>query len=156
MSLRALDHFVQIEDRAQPHGAGQRAIDPDGVAALDEMPPRQVGGAKVVVAADGDERTAQPRCHVFDQAGLAAARGALQQHRQAGGVRVGKDLAFVALWQVGRGSGCRRGGWRHGVQGRTWRGSKFVLEQATWPCDGCPEAVQEVRCMAAAPALTAA
>ena len=98
--LPGLDHLVQIADRALAHGPGQRAVDPDRLAALQQIAADQVGGRKVVVAGDRIERPAQPRRHMGDEAGLAAAGRALQQQGQVGGMGGGEDLALVALGQV--------------------------------------------------------
>ncbi len=47
------DHFVEVADCAVAHGACQRAIDPDGFAAGDEVTADEVGGGEVIVTGDG-------------------------------------------------------------------------------------------------------
>jgi hypothetical protein len=48
--LPRFHHFVQIADGALSDGTGQGAIDPDGVAALQQVAAGQVGRRQVVVA----------------------------------------------------------------------------------------------------------
>ena len=74
--------------------SGNSSIAAIGVAA------HEVGRRKVVVAAHGDERAAQARCHVLDEAGLAAARGSLDEHRQALRERMREECGLAALLGV--------------------------------------------------------
>ena len=48
--LAGLDDLVQVADRPLPHRPGQRAVDPDGVASLQEVAADEIGGREVVVA----------------------------------------------------------------------------------------------------------
>ncbi len=59
------------------------AVQPDGFAAADQIPPGEVAGRKVVVACDGDERPPEPPRHVLDESRLAAAGRAFEHHRKA-------------------------------------------------------------------------
>ena len=94
--LARLDHLVEVADAAFAHRAGQRAIDPDGVAALEQVAAGEVGRGQVVVAGDGVQRQPEPRRHVGHEAGLAAAGRALQQQRQPVAVGVLEQRALVA------------------------------------------------------------
>ena len=78
------------EDGAHLHGPGERTVDPAGVVALEQIAAHQVGSDEILVAGDGDEGNTlflsltdvavQVPRHVLDEAGLAAARRALEQH----------------------------------------------------------------------------
>ena len=98
--LARLDHLIKVADRALAHRAGQRTIDPDRLATLQQVAPDQVGGGKVVMAGDGVKRAAQPMRHRGDETGLAAAGRAFQQDRQFTRRGGEEDIAFVALRQV--------------------------------------------------------
>ena len=76
--LARLDDLVEIADAALSHRAGERAVRPDRVAALQQVAAGEVGGGEIVVAGDGMQRQAEPGRHVGDEAGLAAARRALR------------------------------------------------------------------------------
>ena len=60
------------------------------------------------MAGDGEERAAEARRHVLDEAGLAAAGRPLQEQRQAVAMRRLEERAFVARRADRRGS-CGRG-----------------------------------------------
>ena len=111
--LAGFHHLVEVADGAAAHGPGEWAVVPDGVAIADQVPADQVGGRQIVVAAHRHQRPAQPCRHVFDEAGLAAAGGALDQQRQAlvEGVLEERDLASL-LRVEGKtaGFGRRQGG----------------------------------------------
>jgi hypothetical protein len=47
--LARLDNLVQITDATNPHSAGQRAIDPDRLATLDQKTANQIGRSQVVM-----------------------------------------------------------------------------------------------------------
>jgi hypothetical protein len=78
------------------HRPGQGAVHPDGLAALDQEAPDQIRGGQVVVAGDGDQGALEPPGHVLHEAGLAAAGGALEQHREAVAVGRLEDGDLVA------------------------------------------------------------
>ena len=94
--LAGLHHLIEVADAALAHRAGQRAVGPDGVAALQQVAAGEVGGGQVVVAGDGVERPAEPGRHMGDEAGLAAAGRALEQQRQAVAKGLLEQRAFVA------------------------------------------------------------
>ena len=98
--LAGLDDFVEVADRAFPHGTGQGSVLPHRFLTLDQEPPEQIGGRQIVVARDGMERTAEPSRHVAHEPGLAASGGALQQSRQPAAAGCQKHLLFVALGQI--------------------------------------------------------
>ena len=100
--LARLHDLVEIADAAFAHRAGQRAIDPDRVAALEQIASGQIGRREIVVAGDGVQRQPEPRRHVGDEAGLAAAGRALEQQRQAPPPGMLEQRAFVAARDVGR------------------------------------------------------
>ncbi len=94
--LPRLDHFVEIADGAQASGHGQRAVLPAGAVGIEQIAAHQVGGGHVFVAGHGNQGLAQLPGHVFDEAGFAAARGALEHDRQAHGISRLVQLDFVA------------------------------------------------------------
>ena len=100
--LAGLDDLVEVADRALAHGPGQRAVDPRGLAALEQEAPDEVGGRQVVVARDGDERPLEVVGHGLDEARLAAAGRALEHHRQALAEGRLEDLLLVADGHVVR------------------------------------------------------
>ena len=53
--LARLDDLVQVADGAGLDGAGQRAVDPAGGLALEQVAADEVAGREVLVAGDGDE-----------------------------------------------------------------------------------------------------
>src|SRR3569623_756400 len=59
---------------------------PARAVSVEQITADQVGCGHVLVAGDGDERTAELPRHVFDEARFAAAGRALQHHRHARGV----------------------------------------------------------------------
>ncbi|MNE54644.1 hypothetical protein D3C80_1494370 [compost metagenome] len=81
--LARLDHFVEVTDAPFAHRASQRPVLPPGALGADQVPADQVGGAQVIVARHGVQRQVQAVGHVLDEAGLATARGALDQDRHA-------------------------------------------------------------------------
>ena len=93
--LARLDNLVQVADASAPHRPRQGAIDPQGLAALDQIAADQVRGGEVVVAGDGDEGALEAPGHVLHETGLAAARGSLEEDRQAVGVGGGEDLDLI-------------------------------------------------------------
>ena len=109
--LAGFNHFVEIADRAAANRAGQRAVAPDGGVIREQIAADQIGGGQVLMAGDRDQRhfegaprrvglAKQPPGHVFDEAGLAAARRALEQHRQTRLVGGLEDLNLIAQRQV--------------------------------------------------------
>ena len=94
------DDLVEIADRPLADGARQGTIDPDRLAALEQIASDQIGGREVIVAGNGIERPAEPSGHMGDEAGLAAACRTLKEHRQAVGIGSGENFAFIALGQV--------------------------------------------------------
>ena len=98
--LPRLHHLVEVADAALAHGAGQRAVEPDRLAALEQVAAGEVGRGQVVVAGDRVQPAAQPRRHVGDEAGLAAAGRPLEQERQPLAPGRLEQLAFAALRQV--------------------------------------------------------
>ena len=101
--LARLDDLVQVADGAGLDRTRQRAVDPARRLALEQVAADEVAGREVFVTGDGDDgqslveatavrgravvsidhRLAETPGHVFDEAGLAAARRALEQHRDA-------------------------------------------------------------------------
>ena len=100
--LAGLDDLVQIAQRALAHRTREWPVLPGRAVVPDEKAPDQVAGRQVVMAGDRHQRALQPPGHVFDEACLAASRGALQHHRQAEAVALLKDGNFVAGRQVVR------------------------------------------------------
>ena len=58
--LARLHHLVEIADAALAHGAGQRPVRPDRLAALEKIAAGEVGRGEIVVAGDGVQRQAEP------------------------------------------------------------------------------------------------
>jgi len=99
--LARLDDLVEITDRADLRRARQRAVHPARRVALQQVAADEVGCGEVFVAGDGHERhagffavlravggtthhrhrAAELVGHVLDEAGLAAAGRALEEHR---------------------------------------------------------------------------
>jgi hypothetical protein len=98
--LARLHHLVQVADGPFPHRPGQGAIGPEGPGVADQVAPHQVRRGQVVMAGHGVEGPAQALGHVAHQAGLAAAGGALDHHRQAVVVGVFEEGDFPALGLV--------------------------------------------------------
>jgi len=106
--LPRLDDLVEVADGAVLDGLAERAVHPDRLVALDQVAADQVAAGQVLVAGDGDQVVREPVVrgpaqrvrHVLDEARLAAARRALQQHGQATGVGGGEDVHLVADRQV--------------------------------------------------------
>src|SRR3990172_11844856 len=120
--LSGLDDLIEVADGAGLHGAGERAIDPAGGLALEQVAADEIAGGEVFVARDGDERegldragvlrgglalvlydrerTAQFPGHVLDEAGLAAAGRALEQDGDVGFERGLEELDLVGLGDV--------------------------------------------------------
>ncbi len=94
------------------HGLRERPVDPHRLVALDQVAADEVAAGQVLVAGDGDEVAGGTACpaarvvaaqrvrHVLDEARLAAAGRALEQHRQAARVGGREDLDLVADRQV--------------------------------------------------------
>src|SRR5690606_16439373 len=80
--LPRLDDLVEVADGAEAGGDGERAVLPDRLAAADEVAPGEIARREVVVASDGDERAAEAPGHVLHEPRLAAARRALEHHRE--------------------------------------------------------------------------
>ena len=53
------DDLVEIADRAEPRRQRERAVEPDGLAAANQIAAGEVAGREIVVAGDGDERPAR-------------------------------------------------------------------------------------------------
>src|SRR5439155_23907126 len=86
------DDLVEVADGARLDRLRERPVHPHRLVALDEVAADQVAAGEVLVTGDGDQvavraavvgRAAELARHVLDEAGLAAAGGALQQDRQA-------------------------------------------------------------------------
>ena len=103
--LPGLDHLVEIADPALAHRPGERAVEPDGLAALEQVAAGQVGRGQVVMAGDRVQPPAELGRHVGDEAGLAAAGRALEQQRQPLPPGHLEQLAFASLLHVERGRG---------------------------------------------------
>ena len=80
--LPRLDHLVEVADPALADRSGERPVEPDRLAALEQIAAGEVGGGEVVVAGDGVQPAPEPGRHVGDEAGLAAAGRPLEQERQ--------------------------------------------------------------------------
>ncbi len=117
--LPRLDHFVEVADGANLDRAGQRPIHPVGAVRVEQVAANQVARRQVLVAGDGDERhavlfllagaggdlhhrPAELVGHVLDEAGLAGAGGAFQQHRDALGIGRLEELHFIRDREVVR------------------------------------------------------
>jgi hypothetical protein len=111
--LARLDDLVEVADAALAHGAGERAVSPDRVAALEKITAGEVGGGEIVMAGNGVQWQAEAGCHVRHEPGLAAARRALQEQRQALAPGELEEDALVSGWDV---VGKFDGGLRHGVE----------------------------------------
>ncbi len=97
--LTRLDNFVEVADRADARGGGQRPIEPARAAAFEQITSDQIARRHVFIAGHGDERLAQPPRHVLDKARFAASRRPLDHDRQAiavGGLKQG-HLAALRL-----------------------------------------------------------
>ena len=94
--LAGLHDLVQITDGALAHGPGQRPVHPGRLPALQQVAPHQIGRGQVLVTRHGDQIPAQLVGHRLHEAGLPAARRALQQHRQAAARRGAEHLHLVA------------------------------------------------------------
>lgn len=93
--LSGLHHFVEVTDRALAHRPGQRSVDPDRFAALEQEPPHQIRRRHVLMARDGDQVTAEFVGHGLDEAGLPAPRRSFEQHRQTAAGGRAKHLHLV-------------------------------------------------------------
>ena len=91
-ALQGLDHLVEIADRALAHGAGQGAVGPDGLAALQQIAPDQVGRRQVVMAGDGVKRPVQPRRHMGERDARVGVVGGFGDGVEAPGTDVVPDL----------------------------------------------------------------
>ena len=100
--LAGFHHLVEIADAAFAHRAGQRTVGPHRVAALEQIASGEVGRREIVMTGDGVQRQREPRRHMGDEAGLAAAGRPFQQHRQATPPGVFEQRALVAARDVGR------------------------------------------------------
>ena len=100
--LARFDDFIQIADRADARGGGQRAIQPARAVGFEQIAADQIGGGHVFVAGHGDQRLVQFPGHVFDEARFAAAGRAFDHHRQARGIGGFVERHFVALRLVER------------------------------------------------------
>ncbi|MNI35378.1 hypothetical protein D3C73_894010 [compost metagenome] len=81
--LPRLDHFVEVADAAFAHRTGQRTVLPPGPLGANQVPADQVGGTQIVMTGHRVQRQVQAMRHVLDEAGLAAAGRAFDQHRHA-------------------------------------------------------------------------
>ncbi len=104
--LARLDDLVEVANRAAPHRLGQRPVDPHRLVGLYKVAADQVAAGQVLVTGDGDEfgrpvgEARQAMSHVLDEAGLTAAGGSLEQHRQASLVGGLENLDLIAYRQV--------------------------------------------------------
>src|ERR1044072_2045111 len=94
--LPRLDDFIEIADRASPRCDGQRAIDPHGVAAANEIAPGEIARGEGVVTRDRDEWSLESPRHVFDEPRFSAACRTFEHHGKAAVVTLRKNLDLVA------------------------------------------------------------
>ncbi len=80
--LARLNHLVEVTDPAFAHRTGQRAVDPDSLAALEQIPSDKIRGRQVVMTGHSIERLAQTGGHMLNKAGLAASGRPLEQKGQ--------------------------------------------------------------------------
>ena len=100
--LTGFDDLVEVADGAVAHGAGERAVDPRGLARLQQEPADEVGGREVVMARHCDERTLEVVGHRLDEARLPAPRRTLEEDGQTPLVRGAKDALLVPHGHVVR------------------------------------------------------
>ena len=101
------DDLVQIADGAEPRGPRERAVEPDGVAAANEIAAGEIARRQIVVTGDGDERPSETPGHVLDEPGLAAAGRALEHERQPARVAHLEDGDLVGRGEIERRVGSR-------------------------------------------------
>ena len=65
------------------HAQGQRAIDPHRVLAFEEIAPDQIRCREVFATGHGDQRPAEPKGHVLDEARFPATSRPLEHDRHA-------------------------------------------------------------------------
>ncbi len=100
--LARLDDFIQIADGPLTHGAGKRAILPDGTVMANKETPDQVAGRQIIVASDRDQWPVQFPGHMFDEAGLATAGRPFEHDRQATRMAALEHRDFIAARYVER------------------------------------------------------
>ncbi len=84
--LARLDDLVEVAERPGTSGDREGTVLPDGLSAAHQVAAGEIVRREVVVTRDGDDRPAEAPRHVADEARLAAAGRALQQHREPVGV----------------------------------------------------------------------
>ncbi|MNV93368.1 hypothetical protein D3C71_1880520 [compost metagenome] len=99
--LARLDDLVEVADPALAHGARQGTVDPDRIAPLQQVAPRQVRRGQIVMAGDGGKRQAELCRHMADKTGLAATGRPLEQERQLPNPGILEQRALVARGAIG-------------------------------------------------------
>ena len=100
--LPCLDDLVEVADAALAHRARERAVDPFGRGAGEDVASQQVGCRHVLVTGDGVERDVEAAGHELDEARLAASGRALEHHRQSAPPGRREQLDLLAGGEVGR------------------------------------------------------
>ena len=95
-----LDDFVEVANRAEPRGQGERPVEPQRVAAPNQIPAGEVARRKVVMARNRDQRPSEAPGHMLDEPRLPAAGRALQHHRQATRMAGFEHRDFIANGKV--------------------------------------------------------
>ena len=98
--LPGFNDLVQITKAPRFHSPGEWAVNPQGIAPLDDITAYKIPGSQIIMACHRDEWTRQSPCHVFHKACLATARRPLQQHWKLVFVGSREYLYFIPRFQV--------------------------------------------------------
>jgi hypothetical protein len=97
-----LDHFVQIADRAEAHGACQRAVLPARAVVIQQEAADQVARAEVFMAGDGDQRPAERQAMYSTKRVLPQPVGPLSMTGRCRACAASKASTLVAAGRVVR------------------------------------------------------
>ena len=101
------DDLVQVADRANPRGLREGTVEPNRIAATNQITSGEITCRKIVVTGHGHERPSQTPGHVLHESGLATASGAFEHDGKPSCVAHLEDGNFVGRGEIKRRFGSR-------------------------------------------------
>jgi len=77
------DHFVQVDDGPVLDAQCEWTVHPDRVLPFKKVSPHEIGSREILMTGHGNQRAAQPKCHVLDEARFPATGRSLEHDRHA-------------------------------------------------------------------------